>query len=87
MSKAYAAQAVAGTGSGEDKLLASTTVYADSLEEAKLQAVRILGYPPNQLRVAVIPDIHVPSDDEVRSWNQTEQEFSTQDIAQQMRNQ
>lgn len=87
MTQAYSAQAIAGGGDGSDRLVSSTVVYADSPEEAKVAAIGILGYPANQVRVAVIPDIHVPSDAEVQSWYQEAEQYSTQDIAQQMRNQ
>lgn len=68
MSNIYNAQ-VLGSGSSVDPdatIVQSTSVYADTEIEAKIQAAAQLGVSPDRVHVVLIPGVSNPSDDELR---------------------
>lgn len=69
MSKAYQVRVLVGDHEGS-VVKAGTAVYADSELEAKAAGAAELGVSMDRVQVEVIPDVWVPTDDELRrGWD------------------
>jgi len=64
MSKVYQVRVL--TGGDDSTIRNSTSVYADSELEARIAGAAELGVPKERLVVEQIPDVWIPTDDELR---------------------
>lgn len=72
MSNIYQVKVLRPTELG-DELVKSTSVYAESLLEAKVAGAEQLGVAPEQVVAEQIPDVYNPTDAElIETWTNTE---------------
>lgn len=72
MSNIYQVRVIKSTQMG-DELVTSTSVYAESLLEAKVAGAEQLGVPVERVVAEQIPDVYNPTDAElIETWTNTE---------------
>ncbi len=67
MNRVYIARRTRTNAAGEKILLSSTSIYATSELEAKVAAAEQLGCDPDDVQIAVLPDISNPTDAELEA--------------------